>query len=85
VKVGVFMERSTSPKTAVTRIRASYLEMPGLRLTFEQAQRLCGVEGTLCQIALDALVATHFLRLGPNGLYARVTDGAEHSYGAAAK
>jgi len=54
--------------------------MPGLRLTFEQAQRLCGVDGTLCQMALDALIDTHFLCLRPNGLYARVTDGAEHSY-----
>jgi hypothetical protein len=54
--------------------------MPGLRLTVEQAQRLCGVDGTLCQMALDALIDTHFLCLKPNGLYARVTDGAEHSY-----
>ena len=73
------------PKTAVTRIRAAYLEMPGLRLTFEQAQRLCGVEGTLCQMALDALVDTHFLCLKPNGVYARVTDGDEHSYVSLAK
>ena len=28
----------------LTRIRAEYLEMPGLRLTSEQAQRLCGAE-----------------------------------------
>jgi len=59
--------------------------MPGLRLTFEQAQRLCGVEGTLCQMALDALVDTHFLCLKPNGVYARVTDGDEHSYVSLAK
>src|SRR5262245_21451416 len=38
------------------RIRAEYLEMPGLRLTLEQAQRLCGVERTLCKAVLDELV-----------------------------
>ena len=30
------------------RIRAEYLETPGLCLTPEQMQRLCGVEPTLC-------------------------------------
>jgi len=58
--------------------------MPGLRLTFEQARRLCGIEETLCQMALDALVDTHFLCLKPNGVYARVTDRAEYSCVAAA-
>ena len=71
--------------TAITRIRSAYLEMPGLRLTFEQVLRMCGLEEALCHKALEALVSTHFLRLGPNGLYARVSDGAEHSYQAAAK
>ena len=69
-----------SPRTALTRIRATFLEMPGLRLTFEQAQRLCGVEGALCQMALDALVDTRFLCIRGNGLYARVTDGAERAF-----
>jgi hypothetical protein len=64
----------------LTRIRAEYLEMPGLRLTHRQAQRLCGVEGTLCQMVLDALVDTNFLCLKPNGLYVRVTDGADYSH-----
>jgi hypothetical protein len=44
----------------VTRIRGEYLEMPGLRLTLEQAQRLCGVERTLCK-RRDALVEAKFL------------------------
>ena len=60
----------------LTRIRAEYLEMPGLRLTLEEAQRLCGVERALCQGVLDALVETQFLCVKPNGTYARVTDGA---------
>jgi hypothetical protein len=58
------------------RIRAEYLEMPGLRLTRQQAERLCGVERALCQMVLDALVDEHFVCVTAGGQYARVTDGA---------
>jgi hypothetical protein len=61
----------------VTRIRGEYLEMPGLRLTLEQAQRLCGVERMLCKTVLDALVEARFLCIKPNGTYARVIDGRD--------
>ena len=57
------------------RIRAEYLEMPGLCLTPEQMQRLCGLEPTLCRLVLDSLVDAKFLCLKSNGTYARVTDG----------
>ena len=66
-----------SHNTLLTRIRAEYLEMPGLRLTLEQAQRLCGLERALCQQVLDLLVDMKFLCVKPNGSYARVTDGAD--------
>jgi hypothetical protein len=59
------------------RIRAEYLEMPGLHLTAEQARRLCGVEQALCQQVLDTLVEMNFLSLTPNGTYARVTGGPD--------
>jgi hypothetical protein len=61
----------------LTRIRAEYLEMPGLTLTLAQAQRLCGVERALCKTVLDALVETQFLCVKPNGSYAKVTDSAD--------
>ena len=61
--------------TLLMRIRAEYLEMPGLRLTFEQLQRLCGIERGLCRTAIDALVDEKFLSLRPDGAYARLTDG----------
>jgi hypothetical protein len=66
-----------SHNTLLRRIRAEYLEMPGLQLTLEQAQRLCGAERALCQGVLDALVEARFLRLKPNRTYARVSDGAD--------
>ena len=53
------------------RIRAEYLEMPGLSLRPEQVQRLCGVDGTLCESVLEALVETGFLSRRPDGAYGR--------------
>jgi hypothetical protein len=60
----------------LTRVRAEYLEMPGLKLTVEQVERLCGIERTLCQSVLDSLVETKFLCVGSDGTYVRST-GAE--------
>jgi hypothetical protein len=57
------------------RVTAEYLEMPGLRLRAEQVQRLCGIEPTMCQTALDALVKWKFLSLKPDGHYVRLTEG----------
>ena len=59
----------------IKRLRSEFLEMPGLSLQATQIERLCGVDGSRCQLALDALVAEGFLRLRPDGRYARVTDG----------
>ena len=60
----------------VERLRAEFLEMPGLRLTAPQVERLCGVDQTICQAVLDALVHAKFLRVSPDGTYVRATDGA---------
>jgi hypothetical protein len=58
----------------LARIRAEYLEMPGMRLTAPQVERLCGIEATVCQAVLDALVDAEFLCVKANRTYARVTD-----------
>ena len=65
----------TTLEDVVNRLRAEFMEMPGLRLTSRQVQRLCGVEQTLCQLGLDALVATKFLYVESDGVYARTADG----------
>jgi DNA-binding IclR family transcriptional regulator len=57
------------------RLRAEFLEMPGLRLTLEQAQYRCGVERGLCQRMLDTLVEAKFLCVNQDGTYARPVDG----------
>jgi hypothetical protein len=59
------------------RLRAEYLDMPGLQLTSEQVQRLCAVERTLCQLVLDVLVNEKFLCVTSNGRYKRLRDRAD--------
>ena len=57
------------------RIRAEYLEMPGMKLRIEQVQRLCEIEQTVCRLVLDALVKANFLCLKSDGTYVRLTEG----------
>jgi hypothetical protein len=58
----------------IERLRAEFGEMPGLRLTAGQVQRLCGVDETMCRAVLDALVDVKFLRLSADGTFARCVD-----------
>jgi hypothetical protein len=60
--------------TFLRRIRAEYLEMPGLRLTQEQVQRLCGVDRAVCKAVLDSLVEAKFLCVRADGTYALLSD-----------
>jgi len=59
----------------LNRLRAEFVEMPGISLTSEQVQRLCGVDRTICQMVLNALVNEKFLAAKSDGQYARRTDG----------
>ena len=54
------------------RLRAEYLEMPGMKLRIEQVQRLCGIDETTCKLVLDALVKASILCLKSDGTYARL-------------
>lgn len=56
---------------AVRRICREFTEMPGLRLTPEQARRLWALDDSACAIVLDALVSEHFLERDPDGRYVR--------------
>ena len=57
------------------RVRAEFLEMPGLRLTVGQAGRLCGIRPESVQAILDTLVDSKFLCRKSNGVYVRLTEG----------
>jgi hypothetical protein len=62
-------------QNTVERLRAEFLEMPGLRLTLTQIHRFCGLERSICSDALDALVKERFLCANTDGTYARLTEG----------
>ena len=53
------------------RVRGEYLEMPGLRLTLAQAQRLWGLDTCACESALHELIDAKFLRRAPDGTFVR--------------
>lgn len=55
-------------EAAVRRVRAEFLEMPGLKLTLPQAQRLWGTDRSTCETLIDELTESGFL--------ARTRDGA---------
>ena len=56
----------------VQRVRAEFLEMPGLRLTPAQARRLWNLEGETCHAVIDTLVAEAFLRWTASGAVTRL-------------
>jgi hypothetical protein len=63
-------------REAFERIRGEYLEMPGMRLTPQQVQRLSGIELSVCTLVLDDLVRRNFLRTDAEGAYVRlIGDG----------
>jgi Fic family protein len=53
------------------RIRGEFLEMPGLRLTSEQAARLWHVDVATCTAVLSRLVSDRFLIRSRSGAYVR--------------
>jgi hypothetical protein len=63
-------------KAVIERIRAEFLEMPGLRLTAAQVRRLCGIDVTTCEAVLGALVDANFLRKCTDGTYARPSEAS---------
>lgn len=57
------------------RVQGEYREMPGLRLTTAQAQRLWGLDRAACDALLGALVEAKFLLQTRDGAFVR-TDQA---------
>jgi hypothetical protein len=53
------------------RVQGEYIEMPGLRLTPAQAQRLWGLDRAACDALLGALVDAKFLFRTRDGAFVR--------------
>ena len=56
------------------RARGEFLEMPGLRLTVQQARRLWNLETTICESLLSTLVESRFLVRLHDGAFVRSRD-----------
>ncbi len=56
---------------AAELIRLEYAEMPGLKLTVDQARRLCNLSTELCERALCDLLEAGFLKRTRDRAYVR--------------
>ena len=71
------MEATAEVRDALLRIQTEYVEMPDLKLTGRQAQRLWNLPHNVWEAALAALIGKHFLVQTPSGSYVR--RGAMHA------
>ena len=56
----------------LNRVRSEFIEMPGLRLKIDQAQRLLNLDRAMCESVLRSLVDAKFLARFDDDLYARL-------------
>lgn len=61
----------TEKQHMLNRVRGEFLEMPGLQLRVEQAQRLWGLDRPTCEELLKSLVDTKFLWRRSGDVYCR--------------
>jgi hypothetical protein len=72
---GVIVETQRGWQEVVRRVRGEFLEMPGLRLTPQQARRLWRLDEAACEKVLGALVDARFLARTRDGAFVRSHDG----------
>ncbi len=53
----------------VALVKGEYHDMPGLNLTRAQVRRMWGLEDGECDLLLQQLQTSHFLRVTPGGFY----------------
>ena len=59
------------PLDVLRRVQGEFIEMPGLRLTIAQAQRLWGLDRAVCDALLGTLVEAKFLFRTRDGAFVR--------------
>jgi hypothetical protein len=67
--------RKTGEDALLRRVRGEYREMPGMRLTFEQAMRLWNIDRQTCATVLNSLVASRYLEIDGFGRYRKAHSG----------
>lgn len=71
----VTLFRTSQDDHLLRRVRGEYREMPGMRLTIDQAMRLWMLDRTTCTSIFDCLVAAHFLEVDGTGRYRKAHGG----------
>ena len=71
---------SSSSEQMLQRIAGEYREMPGLRLTTAQAQRLFHLDVQSCTELLRELVHLEFLTCAADGRYARASESTTTAF-----
>jgi hypothetical protein len=66
------MRQPPTKDDVLRRVQGEFLEMPGLRLTQPQAQRLWGLDAVACAALLRELVDANFLFKARDGAFMRV-------------
>lgn len=67
--------KTFAEEALTTRVRGEYRDMPGMRLTIDQAMKLFMLDRKTCSGVLDSLVASRFLDRDDNGRYRRAHGG----------
>ena len=71
----VMLFRTAAQDALLRRVRGEYREMPGMRLTIEQAMRLWNADRQACVAVLNSLVASQFLGVDNFGRYRKAHTG----------
>jgi hypothetical protein len=71
----VMLFRKSEPNALLRRVRGEYREMPGMRLTIDQAMRLWNIDRQTCAAVSNTLVASHFLEMDGFGRFRKVALG----------
>ena len=71
----VMLFRTSKEDILLARVRGEYREMPGMRLTIDQAMRLWDLDRQTCRTLLDSLVEARFLEVDQFGRYRKSHSG----------
>ena len=71
----IMLSRTAREDALLRRVRGEYREMPGLRLTFDQAVRLWNMDRQTCATVLNSLIASRFLQADGFGRYRKAHSG----------
>jgi hypothetical protein len=71
----VMLFKTASEDALLRRVRGEYREMPGMRLTFDQAMRLWNIDRQACARVLNSLVASRYLEIDGFGRYKKAHCG----------